>query len=78
MSDLDPTIDALRPLDGLPHTNTLPTYDDLKEIRRYCVEYQEALKEQIAEVERAIGFLANTDELAVRVAKIEAFLGIKA
>lgn len=46
--------------------------------RQYYVGQRERLLQQVAEIEAFLGFVEVSDNLSVRIAKIELFLGVKA
>lgn len=50
---------------------------DLAEMTQYWISRRSELERHVAEIEKFIGFVGESEALAVRVAKIEAFLGIK-
>lgn len=56
--------------------NTNPR-DAVSEASRYLAHKRDELQRQIGEIEKFLGFAQQSEDLAVRVAKIEAFIGFK-
>ena len=54
-----------------------PPPDLLAEVRRYYTLLRAEHLRSIAEIETFLGFAESSDDLAVRVAKLENFVGIK-
>jgi hypothetical protein len=55
-----------------------PTPWEIESMREYYSLQRQDLLQRIADIESMLGFVAVSSEIAVRVAKIEHFLGIKA
>mgnify|MGYP001604594956 CR=1 FL=1 len=49
----------------------------MEAMRRYYVAQQNDLTRQILQIELFLGFVEQADNLAVRVAKLEKFVGLK-
>jgi hypothetical protein len=54
----------------------LPTPVDLNMLRTYLIAQRMSLSVRVSEIETLLGFIATSDDLLVRVAKIEHFLGL--
>lgn len=54
-----------------------PDPPDMAAVRDYYTALQIDLERRISEIELFLGFMAGTAALAVRVAKLESFTGIK-
>jgi hypothetical protein len=66
----------LRPYDSF-RRSAPPTIEEVAAVQRYFVDRRDELTREVSEIEAMIGFVAQSSELATRVAKIELFLGIK-
>jgi chaperonin cofactor prefoldin len=56
--------------------NPTPPPELMAELKRYYAETRAELQQQITEIETFLGFVDHSGDLAVRVAKLEAFTGI--
>lgn len=54
-----------------------PTQQDVDLRYRYFTELRTQLKMRVSEIETFLGFVPDESELAVRVARLEKFVGIK-
>ncbi|HKW09196.1 MAG TPA: hypothetical protein VJO33_02385 [Gemmatimonadaceae bacterium] len=68
--------DALQPRQP-PEVQPVPTPPDIAALRAYFMELRAALMTQVAAIEELLGFIDVGDDLAVRVAKLEKFVGLK-
>lgn len=60
------------------HTRYAPTPDEIAAMHRHFTDRRDELVRAVQEIEGLLGFVVQSEDLAVRVAKIENFLGIKA
>lgn len=80
-----PDLDAAPPLDVLTADETVPdtlvepppTSDVLTEVRHYYALLQHDYARRVLEIEKFLGFAEGCEALGTRLAKVEAFLGIK-
>lgn len=54
-----------------------PLPSDIDDLKQFLLAQRDSLTQRVQEIESQLGFIVSADELAVRVAKIELFLGIK-
>jgi hypothetical protein len=54
-----------------------PTPADIEAMKQFYVGQRLELLRQVSEIESMLGFIAGSADLAVRVARLEQFLGIK-
>lgn len=56
--------------------SSAPTPADIAALEQWLIAKKAELTARIVTIESMLGFIATSDDLAVRVAKIELFLGI--
>lgn len=67
---------ASPPQNPPPQTTAPSTRDAVTQASRYLAERRDELKREINDIESFLGFANQADDLAVRVAKLERFLGL--
>ena len=60
-----------------PQSSDRSTRDAVAESTRYLAAKRDELQRQVSEIESFLGFAVQAEDLAVRVAKLEAFVGLK-
>lgn len=60
----------------VPASGPPPTPAEIEAMKQYFMMQRDLMRTRIEEIEALLGFVATNEELAVRVAKIELFLGI--
>lgn len=53
-----------------------PTPADIEATKQFLMVQRDALTNQVVQIEILLGFIASADDLAVRIARVERFLGI--
>lgn len=56
---------------------TVPPVEAIAAVHAHFITRRDGLLQQVSEIEAYLGFAKSSEDLAVRVAKIEQFLGVK-